>query len=389
MIKKRRLFIEAGSLAEPKMSGVGNTTLNIVKFIAANPEILRYYKIYLLVPFNKTMYLDSHNIPDTTIVRKIYIPGKIINGMTRFGLMPPMDLIFGTGVYLFPNFKNWPLLFSKSITYVHDLAFLRYPNSIEKRNLSFLKKNMSLFLRRTTMVITVSKFSKDELLHFYKIPEKKIEVVYNGVDHERFFPRSLQDQISVAEKYGLSRKRYFMFLSNIEPRKNIMKLLEAFEIYHAQDEESQLLLVGGMSWGDEAIRHKIVSLNDKGVPVVLPDVFVPNEDIPALLSGAIGLVHPAIYEGFGLPPLEALACGINVAVARNTSLPEVVGDVAHFIEDEHSAASIADSLVWLFENRNVESSLGVEWSKRFDWSLTLVDLKKVIISILSDKKSAE
>ena len=209
MLKKKRLFIEGGSIAEKNISGVGHTAFNLVKTLARDTSFTDQYEINIIVAFNKVHLAESHNLPDTIRIRRLFIPGKIMNGLTRFNLMPYMDLFFGNGIYLFPNFKNWPLLRSESLTYIHDVYFKVEPKHIERRNLDLLERNTKRFIDRTTKIITVSKHAKKEIEHYFPSARGKTSVVYNGIDAPLMYPRSKKEQESTAAKYGLSAKKIF------------------------------------------------------------------------------------------------------------------------------------------------------------------------------------
>jgi glycosyltransferase involved in cell wall biosynthesis len=371
----KTLFVDAGSLAEKNMSGVGHTAYNLILALATDKDFCREYKLTLIVPFNKVSVVRSHKLPANVAIRRLFIPGKIMNGLVRFGLVPYMDIFFGKGVYLFPNFKNWPLLLSRNITYVHDVYFKVAPEHIESRNLDLLERHLSLFIRRADLVVTVSRHAKSEIEHFFPESRDKVVVVHNGLDHALYYPRDKQEQESVATKYGVKTKDFFLFFSNIEPRKNVSALLDAYQIFIDQQKNKDvtLLLVGGMGWGNEAILSKMKQLQEKGYKVVKPNRYVPDSDMPALLSGAICLVHPAVYEGFGLTPLEAMACGTPVIVGNNSSLPEVMGENYDRYVDITNPQAMAQEMVYYYQRPAINKK-GLQRAQHFTWSKSASDL---------------
>lgn len=378
----QRLFVEAGSIAEKNMSGIGHTTLHIIKSLATNRNFQERFELVLIVPFNKVHFLDAHSLPESIKIRRLFLPGKVVNGLTRFNFMPFMDIFFGKGIYLFPNFKNWPLLFSKNITYIHDVYFRVAPEHIEKKNLNLLQKHTERFIRRSSKVVTVSNHAKSEIERFYPGSISKVSVVYNGIDHGFYYERTKAEQAEVAKKYGLSIKRYFMFLSNIEPRKNVGKLLDAYKVFAdaAKDQDVALLLVGGMGWGNEVILAKIDELQRAGYAIVKPSIYVPDADLPALLSGSLALVHPALYEGFGISPLQAMACGAPVIVGKNSSLPEVMGETFNDYVDILNSKDIAQKMLYHYNKKDV-NVYGVERSREFSWERSAQQLYEVLEEI--------
>jgi len=376
---KQRLIIEAGSIAEKNMSGVGHTALYLIKGLLADEAFLSKFQIELIVPFNKVHLVRSHNLPDDVRIQRLFLPGKIMNGLVRFGMLPYMDLFFGRGVYLFPNFKNWPLLFSRNLTYIHDVYFKVEPTHIEPRNLDLLQRHTRGFIKRADTVVTVSEHAKSEIEQYFPESEGKVEVVHNGIDHELFYPRTTQEQQEVSRRYDLQPGKYFMFFSNIEPRKNVETLLDAYKmcVDHLKDKSIALLLVGGMGWANDAIIAKMKTLQVDGYRVIKPSSYVPDSEIPTLLSGAICLVHPAVYEGFGLTPLEAMACGTQVVVGNNSSLPEVMGVDYNEYVDVRSPQAISNAMCHHYEYPK-RNDYGLRQAQYFSWEKSASTLAKVI-----------
>lgn len=382
---KRRLFIEAGSIAEKNMSGVGHTALSIVKALAGNEKFSSQYMIVLLVPFNKVALVRAHDLPEIVAIRRVFLPGRVMNGLVRFNKLPYMDLFFGKGLYLFPNFKNWPLIWSKSLTYIHDVYFKIKPEHIETKNLDLLEKHTEKFIARTDVVITVSDHAKREIETYFLNAKGKVAVVYNGIDHSLYYPRKKTEQHKVARRYGLVENRYFIFFSNIEPRKNVETLLEAYKLFvdETNERDIALLLVGGMGWANEDILKKMKTLQDEGYAIIKPAAYVPDEDMPALLSGSIALVHPALYEGFGLTPLEAMACGRPVIVGNNSSLPEVMGPNYTKYVDITNENEIKQAMI-RYLNDSKEDEYGIARAAEFSWEKSARMLQRVI-----DKEAGE
>jgi glycosyltransferase involved in cell wall biosynthesis len=138
-----------------------------------------------------------------------------------------------------------------------------------------------------------------------------------------------------------------------------------------------LLVVGGMGWKNDEILRKIEVMNEQNIVVVRPKTFVPDEDLPALMCGSIALVHPALYEGFGIAPLQAMACGKPVLVGSNSSIPEVVGDAGEYV-DVRDPEMLASAMEKILQNKSQVNIKGIARAKQFTWKQTLVPLKSAI-----------
>lgn len=376
--KKTRVFIDGDAIVADRPSGIGTATVYTIRALSTNQEFLSNYELHVIVAINKLHMLPRWQFNSNVKITKSFIIGKILNGLVKFHLLPPMDLVFGKGLYIFPNFRNWPLAHSRSVTYIHDVSFKVYPEYVEPKNLRLLEKNVELWMNRTDKVVTVSKFAKEEIIKYFQIPKNKIEVVYNGID-ETFKPLDKKQVIPVLKRYGLSYKHYFMFLSNMEPRKNLKGVLEAFKLYCDQNGKDSvtLLLVGAMSWATDDIKVRIASLNKQGYKVIKPDHYVPDQDLPMLINGAAALVSPAFYEGFGISPLQAMACGVQVVVSKTSSLPEVVEGAGVYV-NEHDPRDIAKGLHKAFKAREVVNAKGIARATGFTWQASARRLTEVL-----------
>lgn len=366
--KKTALFIESIPLIEDRPSGVAHTLAGLVAAMAADPRITTKYEIVLVAPKRGLHKLDRWPGLEGCTRKGMPLRMKIINGLIKFHLLPYMDLLLGRGVYLFGNFKNWPLTKrSLSFTYVHDICYALYPQFVSPKNQQFLFKNVPKFIARTDYVITVSESSRREVIDYYHLPEDKVLVLYNGVNGEVYRPHQPEEVTTVKTRYGIEGK-YFLFVSNIEPRKNVDRLVEAFK---RLPRNYTLVLVGGSGWLNEATFAAIDAANKEGIRIIKPKAFVPDEDVAALMSGAEALVHPALHEGFGMTPLEAMAAGTPVAVADIPAVREVVGDAGIYF-DPASVDAIAEAMQLMVAmpdaERNAYRQKGAKRASEFAWA---------------------
>lgn len=278
-------------------------------------------------------------------------------------------------VSVFFNFIVPPNISGRVITTVHDLTFIRYPETMKVSNYKHISKGLRRSLDRSDVIISVSEFTKAELCNLMGVPEEKVKVVYSAPSiHEN---RCIK-YLDTAQKYRIQGE-YILFVSTIEPRKNISRLLKAYD-YLKQTKKipHQLVLAGGKGWADDGILRDLSDL--KSAQDVIITGFVTEEEKRVLYENASVFVYPSIYEGFGLPPLEAMLLGCPVVCANAASIPEIVGNAALMV-DPFSIESIADGIYEVLDNNQIRNSLiekGVIQAKKYNWDKTVKGLVSVI-----------
>jgi glycosyltransferase involved in cell wall biosynthesis len=280
-----------------------------------------------------------------------------------------MDIFLGKGVYIFPNYKNWRLSHSRSLTFVCDVSYLLFPQYVSPKNQRFLEKNIHKWIKRTNKVLAISRNAQKELINSLGVNEEKTLLVPCGVDTTMFYKRPEKEIEIVKKEFGIT-KDYVLYLGNIEPRKNIKRLIEAYKLLpRKQRERYALVLVGGGGWLNESIMKAIRQAQKEGYNVIKPQRYIPEEAIPALHSGAKVLVHVALYEGFGISPLQAMACDTPTIVANNSSLPEVVGEASLLI-NANDVQDISNNLENLLQDTKLQRKLileGRKQVKKYTW----------------------
>lgn len=334
MSKKVKVFVDAEVLVSAHFSGIGYYTLELLKAIDEELDTRNDIEIILGVFYRKVHLVKAFGFKNFRIVKTPF-PLRVSNGLKIKGRQPYYDLFFGKQIYWFPNYTSWPLLFSKSVTTVYDLSFEYYPQFVEPRNQKFLSDQVKKSAERSQIISTISKNSQKEIIKFYEKPEPQVPIIYPGVDQSKFYRRPKKQVDSVKAKYGVHGD-YILFVGNIEPRKNLKNLLLAYEQLDQKIRKTySLLLVGARGWLDNEIFEIIERLRIAGNHIQQPIDYVKDEDRPAIYSGASLFVYPSLYEGFGIPPIEAMACGVPVISSDNSSLPEAVGDAARTIEADN------------------------------------------------------
>lgn len=250
---------------------------------------------------------------------------------------------------------------------VHDLSFRRFPESHPAKRLAWLDQHLPKTLVRAAHIIVPSNFTKKELLSLFPVDSRRVTVVYEGVSSQ-FRPRVQEETAGVLHEFNLLWKGYILSVGTLEPRKNLVALIRAYEVLpDSLKGRWPLVVVGGRGWKDEAIRKEMRTLMIKGHLRYVGSV--PHDKLACLYAAARLFVYPSLYEGFGLPPLEAMASGTPTVVSNRASLPEVAGAAATLIDpdDEQSLARTLESLLEDPAKLQAMANLGVDRARRFTW----------------------
>ncbi|SMP72766.1 alpha-1,3-rhamnosyl/mannosyltransferase [Desulfonatronum zhilinae] len=255
-----------------------------------------------------------------------------------------------------------------SVVTIHDLSFIHYPEYHPKERLALLDRELPKTLRRADHVLTDSEFVRREIIDILGVAAHRISVTPLGVDPV-FQPMSAQRTQPVLKKLSLEHGRYLLCVATREPRKNLARLLTAFSGLPAGIRSTfPLVLAGSGGWLTEDLERLIQPLESSGLVRRLG--YVPEPSLPALVAGACGLAMPSFYEGFGLPVLEAMACGVPVLTANRASLPEVAGDAALLVdpEDEQAIREGLERLLTDERFRSTATERGLKQATRFTWA---------------------
>lgn len=339
---RTKIFIEAVPLVDRQMSGIPHAIAGLVAAMAANKDIQEKYELVLVAPKSRLHLLERWKGLETCTRKPIPMKFRIMNGLGRRGLLPPMDLLLGKGIYLFGNYFNWPLTRrSRSITYIHDICFKTHPELVQPDNQRMLAKNVPRYIRQTDYVISVSDTGRKALIKEFNVSPKKVVTVYNAIYDDLYGKKYAKADIeAVQKKYGVKGEKYFYFIGNIEPRKNVARLLQALM---KLPKEYGIVLVGSDGWLNEDVFNLIDKAKSEGRKFIKPKTYVDDDDSARLMHGAVGFVWPSIDEGFGIPPLEGLAANKPTVVADIPLFHEVVGDAGIYC-NPLDVDSIADAL---------------------------------------------
>lgn len=322
-------------------------------------------------------------IPGINLRTAGLMPREVYYRLLYRGLAPPIDLLLGrkADVALFSNYFRFPLLSTKrSIVFIYDLSFIHYAAYADKKIQRLLAKHVPIALAKATKLVTISEFVKQELVSQYGVKPTKIAVVYPGIDHSVFYPRSTMEVEQVRKIFRLT-KPYILFTGTLEPRKNITALLKAYAALPSDiKSDYSLVLAGGKGWRDKMILDQLDKLTSLDIK---PLGFVEDKFLPALYTGAQLFVFPSHYEGFGMPPLEAMACAVPVLAADNSSLPEVIGKAGLLVKTDN-IEQIADAMSQILRNSEQQERLarqGLKQAQEFSWQTSAKKLLNLIKTV--------
>ncbi len=263
-----------------------------------------------------------------------------------------------------------PVCPARVVVSVHDIAYERYPHFFTPGEVARFRALAPLTIRRAAAVLTLSEYSKRDIVRRYNVPPEKITVTYLAAD-PMFRPIHDEGRLAAArETYGTGEK-YILCVGNLQPRKNLGTLIEAYvKLRRADATRHKLVLVGKRAWLHDDI-FAAARASGYADDLVFTG-YVPDEDLVALYNAADLFVYPSIFEGFGLPPLEAMACGTPVVCSNTSSFPEVVGDAALTVDplDPEALAHAIIALLGYPDMREQLSDRGLRQSALFSWEAT-------------------
>lgn len=295
-----------------------------------------------------------------------YKPFRMLIWLAQMARIPLNRLIAPSDVYHATEHLLMPLRGIPTVLTVHDLIFKLFPKHHKLQNYLYLNAAMPLYVKRADHIIAVSETTKRDLIKHYGTPADKISVIYEAAA-AHFTPQSESRIAEVRAKYNLP-ERYLIHVGTIEPRKNLARLVEALSILRRDDPDLRLVVVGSVGWLTESFFNAIERF-DQSEAVIRPG-YIPDDDLPAMLSGASVAVIPSLYEGFGLPVLEAMACGVPVACSSTSSVGEIAGDAAITFDPESVDAMVDAISAPLYAGymRTALREKGLRRAGEFSWA---------------------
>jgi O-antigen biosynthesis alpha-1,3-rhamnosyltransferase len=374
-----RIGVEGGVLARPLPTGVDRYVRNLMA------ELVRQQPGWQLDigvlrgggrPAADLIAAPNVRTPRAKLADRAY------RALVRRGVPVPFDLAAGVGaadVFVFPDFVVWPLLHrTPVVAFVYDLSFLHHADQADARHAEYLTAQVEATVRRAATVVTISRTVRDEIVARYGIPADRVVSIYPAVDRTLFRPRDPDETAVTRARLGLP-SRYLLLTGTLEPRKNLVAAIDAYDALPAAvRDEVALVLVGKTGWHSEPIVRAIHRPRDAGAVVQVG--FASDEDLAAVYSAAEMLLFPSLYEGFGLPMVEAMASGIPVLAADRPVLAEVGGPGVTLVDAEDTAtfAAAVELLLTDRTERARSVAAGRERVSDFDWAISGAELAGVL-----------
>ncbi len=294
----------------------------------------------------------------------------------RFDRLLPkeIDLFHSTEHLLFPT-RRIPVVLT-----VHDLIYKLFPEYHKRLNYWYLNIAMPVFVKRAEHIIAVSESTKADVVQHYQVNPSKITVIYEAAA-PHFVPQSAEKIAAVRESYALP-KQYIVTVGTIEPRKNLARLVETLRRLRAQWPDLHLVVVGSDGWLTDYF-YQAVERTGMQAYIIQPG-FIPDDDLPAVIAGAQCAVTPSLYEGFGLPVLEAMAVGVPVACSNTGSLSEVAGEAANLFDPTRTDA-IVEAVAAVLSDKGRAAAMrqaGLAQASRFSWERTATETWQVYQFVL-------
>lgn len=384
-MKRRKIAINALVMDQYK-AGIGNYVYNLIRELVKQND---QYDIDIYINESvREQFQDSKRI-------KFIIRGPYNGSMQRIvDEQTAMPYIYSSADYDFIHFLDYHTPFVKInkpfIVNIYDLSFYRYPEVFTTGSRLIKKIITPLSLCRASKVVALSKFTKDEIMHYFpEVNTDKIHVIHPGVSYKSSSGRSFEKIKEVLKKYGIE-DNYILYVGTLEPRKNIMSLVKSMkEIWTETDISSKLVIAGKKGWLYQEVFDEVLKngVEDK----VIFTGYVSDEHLPYIYSGADMFIYPSIYEGFGLPPVEAMACGIPVITSNCSSLPEAVEDAALLV-DPYKVSDIKDAIKKVYQDNALRRTLiskGFERIKTLTWKATAENVLEIYDDMRVSNKKQE
>jgi len=384
-----KIALDVQSLFEERKTGIGWMIKMLVSHVICDTDDEYQLNYFAFRKKNeKQVQMSYYQKDNTTIQCCGWMPLAIYSSIWKYIPLPYSGFFQKKAdVTIFFNYFIPPGVKGKKATFIYDMVWKACPETMDSGTKRFMDQNVEVACKRADVIFTISEFSKWEIMKYMNLPSEKVRVVYGGIDQDCYHINHPIDEIEGAKaRYHLAED-YFLYLGTLEPRKNIPRLIEAYALL-CQEEENvpKMVIAGKKGWQYEPIFQLVKELELE--EQVIFTGYVPDEDVPLLMAGALAFVFPSLYEGFGLPPLEAMACGTPVIVSDAASLPEVVGDAGLQVSP-YDIKEIKEAMNNIMKNQELRRELrdaGIARSQKFFWSNNAEMLRTICHQIVTGQE---
>ena len=370
-------------LIEGRLDGIGRFSFEMLKRITQNQPDVHF--VFLFDREISDEFIFSDNITPIIlspqarhpILYRIWFDWSVRSLLNQ---MKP-DLFFSPDGFLSLGAR------CPQLPVIHDINFFHYPKDLKWAYSRFYNKFFPKYAAKAERILTVSEFSRQDIAQNYHIDSNKIDVVYNGIS-DGFYPRS-EEKNSTTRKRFTKGKPYFLFVGSKHPRKNIPRLLKAFDLFKQRTSSAhQLVLCGPDFWGTKPIEDTYRAMKSKEDVVIAGRV--EENDLQEIYSAAFALVYVPYFEGFGIPLAEAMASDIPIITSTISCMPEVCFDAALYVDPYHPEA-IADAMIQLTDNENLRSELIEKGKARrqvFNWDIGAEKIWQTMLACIPPQTSS-
>ncbi len=377
--------MDASRAVTTQRTGTEHYSASLLEALSRLPEARRYpFRLYVNLPSEaQARERLGFSLPPGWQIRPIPFPRlwTHLRLSAEMAYSPPGALFVPSHVVPLRHPR-------RTVVTIHDLGYLFYPQAHTRTSRFYLHLSTIFSVRAASRVIAISEATRRDLIAYYRVPPRKIRVVYHGRD-PIFAPVNDKAKIEEAKaRYGL-HSTYCIHVGTLQPRKNLEMLVRAWDrLRNVMEQPPQLLLAGKHGWLYDPL---VTSIDEHGLDdyIIVAD-YVAREDLPSLYSGALAMVFPSLYEGFGLPPLEAMSCGAPVIASTASSIPEVVGDAGILLDPSDTRAwfRTVQHLTQDPQLRQELSRNGLQRASQFTWDRCARETFAVLTDRVSKRENA-
>jgi glycosyltransferase involved in cell wall biosynthesis len=362
-----KIIFGADAIKYP-LTGIGRYAYELAKQLQHSADVSEFFflngrRISTSLPAVSELAPSSQGL--RTLVKKSYIATELYRYVFPWLKARTLNQ-YPEYIYHSPNFYL-PKCAGRTVATFHDLSVFTWPECHPKERVRYMQKELRLTLERASALITDSEYTRQELARYFSYPINKIYTAKLASSGD-FYPRHQEDINQILVKFGLVSGQYSLFTGSIEPRKNIATLLDAYQrLPVSLRQQCPLVISGFKGWNSADIHRRFADAERQGWLRYLGYTSAP--DLPYLFAGAKSFIFPSLYEGFGLPVLEAMASGVPVVCSNSSSLPEVVGDCALMTEAQ-DVEGLTAAIIRSLEDeqwRHYATEAGLARAKQFSW----------------------